>query len=147
MHLVNEYNCMEDDKIDVHFPTDKHPCSNLRRPKPTEDADRRIGLKDLIQKYNIQPKALDEELTDEKLSDIAHRVDFDWKRCARKLGVSSTDINDIGKDYHEVKEQRYGALQKWKQKKSFMATGKALVEMLLNIDEAKHAKEVCLSLK
>ena len=131
----------------MHFPTDKLPCSNLRKPKPTEDTDRGIGLEDLIQKYHIQPKALDEELTDEKLSDIACKVDFDWKRCARKLGVSSTDINDIGKDYHEVKEQRYGALQKWKQKKSFMATGKAFVEMLLNIHEVEQAKEVCLLLK
>ena len=81
-----------------------------------------------------------------KLSDIAYKVDFDWKR-ARKLGVSSTDINDIGKDYHGVKEQRYGALQKWRQKKGFMATGKAFVEMLLNIHEVEQAKEVCLLLK
>ena len=131
----------------MHFPTDKHPCSNLREPKPTEDTDRGIGLEDLIQKYNIQPKALDKQLTDVKLSDIAYKVDFDWKRCTRKLGVSSTDINDIGKDYHGVKEQRYGALQKWKQKKSFMATGKAFVEMLLNIHEVEQAKEVCLLLK
>ena len=54
------------------------------------------------------------------------------------------DINDNGRDYHKVKEQRYKALQKWKEKKSFIATGKALVEVLLSIDELEQAKEVCL---
>ena len=100
-----------------------------------------------MQKYNIQPKALDEKLTDVKLSDIAYRVDFDWKCCARELGVSRTDINDIEVDHHGVKEQRYGALKKWQQEKCYMATGKALVEMLLNIHEVEQAKEVCLLLK
>ena len=128
----------------MHFPTDKHPCSNSRKPKPTADTDRRIGLEDLIQKYNIQPKALDKELTDVKLSDIAYKVDFDWKHCARKLGVSSTDINDIEVDHRGVKEQRYRALKKWQQEKCYMATGKALVEMLLNIHEVEQAKQVCL---
>ena len=129
----------------MHFPTDKYPCSNSRKPKPSEDTDRRIV--GLVQECNIQPKSLDKELTDEKLSDIAYKVDFDWRRSARKLDVSSTDINDIEVDHRGVKKQRLKALQRWKQMRSFKATGKAFVEVLLSIDELEQAKKVCLLLK
>jgi len=101
----------------------------------------------LLQNSGIELKKLKKQLTDEQLSDIARKISFNWKSCAPKLDVSSTDIGDIEEDCRKVEERRHRVLQKWKQMKSFKATGKVFVEVLLTTSQANQANEVCLLLK
>jgi len=128
------------------FFIDKQSCNSKKR-RCTEDASGKISLKDLLEKSGIKRKIIKKPLTYGQLSEIARTINFDWKSCASKLGVSTTDITDIEEDYHKVKEQRRRILRKWKQKKSFTATGKAFVKVLWTIGEVNQAYKVCLLLK
>jgi len=126
-----------------------NPCySSAEKVKVQEDTGRAATFNKMLRHCGVNPKKLEKQLKDVELSDMARKINFDWKACARKFGVSSTAIEDIEtENYQKIKEQRYKALQKWKQLRSFEATGKAFVEVLINIDEVDQAKEVCLLLK
>nr|KAF6507666.1 receptor interacting serine/threonine kinase 1 [Rousettus aegyptiacus] len=54
-------------------------------------------------------------LTDKHLDPVRENLGRSWKRCARKLGISESQIDEIDHDYERdgLKEKVYQMLQKW----------------------------------
>jgi receptor-interacting serine/threonine-protein kinase 1 len=54
-------------------------------------------------------------LTDEHLNPIRENLGRQWKNCARKLGFTESQIDEIDHDYERdgLKEKVYQMLQKW----------------------------------
>ena len=101
----------------------------------------------LVHHVGIDISKLTESPDDNKLRDISDHQGAEWESCATKLGLSLGDINDIKTDHNMVKEQRFRALALWKQRQSFMATYKVLVEVFISLKHVDLAKYVCELLK
>lgn len=54
-------------------------------------------------------------LTDKHLDPVRENLGRSWKSCARKLGISESQIDEIDHDYERdgLKEKVYQMLQKW----------------------------------
>ena len=100
------------------------------------------GVQDLVQHCGIEEACLNAEVTPECFHDISRYLS-QWKLLALKLKLSSADIEDIERDNKKAEEQRVSFLGKWKQKRSYKATYKALVESLLSIQRVDDARGVC----
>ena len=104
------------------------------------------SVQDLVQHCGIKEACLNAEVTPECFHDISRYLSR-WKLLAPKLKLSSADIEDIEKDNRKAEEQRVSFLDKWKQKRSYEATYRALVESLLSIQRMEDARGVCCVLK
>ena len=100
------------------------------------------SVQDLVQRCGIEEACLNAEVTPECFHDISRYLSK-WKLLAPKLKLSSADIEDIEKDNRKAEEQRVSFLDKWKQKRSYEATYRALVESLLSIQRVEDARGVC----
>ena len=97
-------------------------------------------LDGLVKKLGIPLSLLDQECSDDHLKSIS--LYLDWRRVARHLGLDMTDIEEIESKKTDF-EKRLETLQKWQMKYAYMATYKALVEVLLKLGCAGHAVRVC----
>ena len=105
-------------------------------------------LHKLVHHVGIDISKLTVSPDDNKLRDISDHQGAEWESCATKLGLSLGDIDDIKTDHYKmVKEQRFRALALWKQRQSFMATYKVLVEVFIYLKHVDLAKYVCELLK
>ena len=104
-------------------------------------------LNKIVSHVGIDISKLTKSPDDNKLRDISDRQGAEWESCATKLGLSLGDIDDIKTDHKMVKEQRFRALALWKQRQSFMATYKVLVEVFISLKHVDLAKYVCELLK
>ena len=101
----------------------------------------RPTLNGLVKEVRIPPALLDQKCSDEHLKSISRFLD--WRTVAPHLGLSETDIQDIDIDKRTEPEKRLKALQKWKMKYGYVATFKNLVQVLLKVDHADNAEQVC----
>ena len=101
----------------------------------------RPTLDGLVKKLGISLTLLGQKCSDEHLKSIS--LFLDWRIVAPHLGLSETDIQDIDFDKRTEPEKRLKALQKWKMKRGYLATFKNLVQVLLKVDHADDAEQVC----
>ena len=98
-------------------------------------------LDGLVERVGIQPPSLlEQSCSDEHLNSIS--LFLDWRRVAPHLGLKQPDIEEIESKKTEP-EKRLETLQKWKMKYGYCATYKALVQVLLKVENASHAERVC----
>ena len=97
-------------------------------------------LDGLVKKLDIPLSLLDQECSDDHLKSIS--LYLDWRRVAPHLGLDMTDIEEIESKKTDF-EKRLETLQKWKMQYSYLATFKALVQVLLKVRCADHALRVC----
>ena len=101
-------------------------------PDPTLDG--------LLKEVGIPMSLLEQRCSDDHLTSIS--LFLYWRKVAPHLGLDETDIEEIDSKKIEP-EKRLEMLQKWKMKKSYLATFKVLVEALLKVGCADHAERVC----
>ena len=97
-------------------------------------------LDGLVKKLDIPLSLLDQECSDDHLKSIS--LYLDWRRVAPHLGLEKTDIDEIESKKTNF-EKRLETLQKWQMKYAYLATCKALVQVLLKVGCAAHAVRVC----
>ena len=101
-------------------------------------------LQKLVDHVGIDISKLNNSPVDSELRDISDLQGSEWESCATKLGLSTSDVDDIKEDYKgKVKEQRFRALKLWKQQKSFMATYKELAEVFISQNRVDLAVQLC----
>ena len=102
----------------------------------------RILLQDLIDRFQLSQKLLDQELSDEHLTK-ASKIIADHEILGPRLGLTEQEMIAIERDArtHELKKE--AMLRKWKQKFSWRATYCMIIEALLECNRADHAREVC----
>ena len=77
--------------------------------------------------------------------EISHCL-CEWKLAALKLNISQAEVDAIERENGKAELQRVNFLKIWKQKMTFKATYRVLVEALLSIGRAEDAREVCQTL-
>ena len=98
-------------------------------------------LEELVKKVHISLDKLDEKCSDEHLKSIS--LFLDWRSVAPHLGLSERDIEDIETENRRESERRLKVLQKWKMKYGYKANFKNLVAILLAVENADDAGQVC----
>jgi len=101
-----------------------------------------ISLQDLKEKYHLSEDQLNKEVSDEHLRAVSRIID-DHKIVGPELGLTEQEMTAINRD-NETHDLKKGAmLRQWKQKYSWKATYKNLVEALLKCSRANDARRVC----
>lgn len=101
-----------------------------------------ISLKDLMEKYNLSQDQLDVEVSDEHLREMSGIID-DPEIVGFQLGLTEPEMTAINRDAGTQERQRVYMLRKWKQKRSWRATYRELIEALLKSSRAEQARSVC----
>ena len=102
-------------------------------------------MEELVKNLRVSPKLLEQKCSDKHLKNIS--VFLDWRSVAPHLGLSERDIEDIEAKNRRESEKRMRVLQKWKKKYGFKATFGNLVTVLLSIENADDAEQVCALLQ
>ena len=100
----------------------------------------------LIKRHSLQRSLLDCEISQEQISEVSMLLD-DWKKFARDAGLSEPTVIEIERGEFDESGRRYKALYVWCQKNAFLATYSEILSILLRIDRADIAEEVCRILK
>lgn len=100
-----------------------------------------ITLEELVQEVGIPVARLDATCSDEHLNKIS--LFLDWRVTAPQLGLEGVEVRAIDEREKTEREKRLKTLQKWRGKYGSRATYKMLVEVLLSINLADQAEEVC----
>ena len=106
-------------------------------------APSKVSLQDLVKSCGIEEVLLDREVTYVHFYEIS-RCLCEWKLAALKLNISQAEVDAIERENGKAELQRVNFLGVWKQKMSFRATYRVLVEALLSIGRAEDARGVCL---
>ena len=107
----------------------------------------KVSIQALVKSCGISEACLDREVTYERFNDISSYL-TQWKRIVSNLNISQDEVDAIENDNPKKAEmQRISLLHTWKQKMSFTATYRALVDALLDIGRAEDARGVCQILK
>ena len=101
-----------------------------------------ITVEELLGKVGVLPEKLNDSISDDHLREIALFLTA-WRKVATYLGLSESDLDDVGQEGKDEQEKRIKALQKWKGKFGFKATYRKLVEILLSLAKADVAENVC----
>ena len=99
-------------------------------------------LDDLVRVTGVPLQKLDEPCSDEHLITISSDL-TQWRTVAPYLGLKESDIEEIETDARTESQKRSKALRKWKNKYSFKATYRVLMEALLKCHMADRAEKVC----
>lgn len=101
-----------------------------------------ISLQDLIDKYNLSEHMLERELSEEHLTKVSRIID-DHEMVGPELGLTPSEMTTIRSDVNRQELQRLEMLTKWKQKCSWKATYRKLIEGLLRCSRGDNARKVC----
>ena len=104
-----------------------------------------VQTQDLVKSCGLQEAVLDKEVTYDCFYEIS-RCLCEWKLAALKLNISQAEVDAIERENGKVELQRVNFLKTWKQKMTFKATYRVLVEALLSIGRAEDARGVCQTL-
>ena len=99
-------------------------------------------LDDLVRVTGVPPQKLDKPCSDEHLRDISSNL-TQWRTVAPHLGLKEGDIEEIETDARTESQKRSKVLRKWKNKYSFKASYRVLMEALLKCHMANRAEKVC----
>ena len=99
-------------------------------------------MQDLVKSCGVQEALLDGEVTYECFYEIS-RCLSEWKLAALKLNISQAEVDAIERENGKAELQRVNFLGVWRQKMTFKATYRVLVEALLSIGRAEDARGVC----
>ena len=101
-----------------------------------------ISLEDLIDKFQLSQKLLGKEVSEEHLKEVSRIID-DHEIVGPELGLTQQEMTAISRDGKTHDLQKVAVLRKWKQKFSWKATFRVLIEALLKCNRADHARQVC----
>ena len=96
--------------------------------------------KELLAHCNVDNSLMEQTFSDDHVMEISSQLDK-WEALALTLRLPSTEIENI-KNSGDVEMQRYNLFKRWKQRCGSMATYRALVKALLQINRTDLAEEV-----
>ena len=97
---------------------------------------------DLAQHCGISESCLETEVAREHFPQLS-RFLTQWKLLSPLLDVSQAGVDTVESDNRKEEVKRVSFLEVWKQKMSFKATYRVLVESLLKIERVDDAKGIC----
>ena len=107
-----------------------------------------ITLDELLKKTEIHPETLNGRISDDHLREIAlFKTLTNWRTVATYLGLDKNDLDAIKREEDDEQMRKLNALEKWKGKFGSKATNRKLVDVLLKLEKADAAEEVCHLLK
>lgn len=68
--------------------------------------------------------------TNNELDELSRRISYEWKRLARRLGVTDAVLGEIDEDHEELSEKGYHMLIYWKQTRGSAASYNVLCNAL-----------------
>ena len=105
--------------------------------------DTALTLQDIAKKAEITSvEELDQACSQQLLLSLA-KLCVDWRLIAFHLQLNKGDVSAIDGDNRTVDEKRIGMLLRWRDKFSFMATYRALIEALLACGRTSDAFDAC----
>ena len=90
----------------------------------------------------ISEAYLETEVRREHFPQISHSL-TQWELLSPLMDISPADMDSIKGDNHKEEVKKVSFLEVWKQKMSFKATYRVLVESLLKIKRVDDAKGIC----
>ena len=96
----------------------------------------------MIAKAGVSMDILEQECSAEMLPNLA-KFCVDWKLVGSHLKLTAAEIAAVYGDNHTVDEKRIGMLMKWRERFSFKATYRLLVQALLDCGRTSDAIDVC----
>ena len=105
----------------------------------------KVSIQDLVKSCGVEEASLDREVTYECFYEISSYL-TQWKRIAPKLDISKVEVEAIESEHQKAEMQRVLFLDTWKQRMSFMATYRVLVDAMLSAGRAEDARGVCKTL-
>ena len=103
-----------------------------------------VGLQELMDRYRVNTVQLDREIPDNEVPVIAAYFDS-LELYSQAMGLSAADQSTVKTSLVQYDAQSAMAkcLSIWKQKNSFKATFRALLELLLRLNRTEVAAQVC----
>ena len=101
-----------------------------------------VTVEELIAYVGISADELNKPCSDEHIASISLFL-TNWQTVAPHLGLTETDEEDVEEEGKKTQDKRYKMLRRWRNKKSFKATYRVLVDVLLRLGEADLAEKVC----
>ena len=106
-----------------------------------------VSVQELVRSCGLEEASLESEVTYVHFDDISRYLSK-WKRLATKMTISQPEVDDIESDHpNKAEMQKVSFLDTWKQKMTFKATYRVLMEALLSIGRAEDARGVCQILR
>lgn len=102
---------------------------------------RSISLPDLMERFHLSECQLKKEVSDDHLNKLS-KVINGHEVIGPELGLKDIDLTDLSAAGSEFQKNRK-MLNTWKQRFSFNATFKVLIEALLNCSKGQQATDVC----
>ena len=99
-------------------------------------------LHDLLDEFGLSEYHLDEELSEDHLTEVSKIVD-DHEAVGPGLGLTEQEMAAINLDASTQERQKEVMLRHWKQKFSQGATYRVLIEAFLRCSGADRARKVC----
>ena len=100
------------------------------------------SFQDLIQHCRVDGACLDREVEREHIPQLSCCM-LKWELLAPLMKITPADVDSIKGDNHKEEVKTVSFLEVWKQKVSFKATYRVLVESLLKIERVDDAKGIC----
>ena len=88
----------------------------------------------LMKHFGLSEDDCKKKVSDRHIQWISSHSCEQWKKLPSFLGLETTVVSDLGKDFKTEEERRIGLLKKWKKMKGFDATYKVLIKALLDIE-------------
>ena len=105
-----------------------------------------MKLDDLLEHCKLSKEQLKQVCVDKHLVAISKFIGC-WETCASHFELTQAEIEEIKADGRNHEQRKLFMLQKWREKKAFLATFGALVGIFLKCDNALMAQNVCDVLK
>ncbi len=99
-------------------------------------------VNEILAHCGVTDAQLENPCSNDDITAIA-RFLISWRTLAPHLGLDESEEEEIEEDGREEAEKKLKALRKWKSKFAHKATYKVLVEALVNINMAEHARHIC----
>ena len=105
----------------------------------------KVNIEELLKSCGANEACLDGEVTYERFHELSHYL-TQWQLLAPNLNISQDEVEAIESEHQKAVMRRITFLDTWKQRMSFKATFRALVDALLSIGRAEDARGVCKTL-
>ena len=111
-----------------------------------QPTDKMKSVQDIIIETGVTTEALSNPFSDEVLLKLSTLCDK-WQHIGIHLGLSSSDIEKIAREFRTTDERMVRILEYWRTRDESKATYKKLIEVLFKSKETKLAMDVCKAVK
>ena len=101
-----------------------------------------LTVEQIAQRAGLTPDYLDRQISDQHVLRFAEYC-TDFELVGPYLGLKKHEVSDIDEDKRKTALKRRALLEIWKERQSFEATYRKLIEALMNCGKNNSAYEIC----